>query len=284
MGRTIVKLKNALIILVAIIIYTVPITCILFLSEKEIKKYELDVDFDTEESAYGKIYQVERRDVAEYYGCDVRVTCIVEKEILVPNSYKLKVKEEDEIFEESILATDGTNNILAGFEGVICGINYDEDNILISYKDFDDTVFECHVPEDIKDIFEEKKLYNEENEEIKIISKSNINDEGNYLVYLSIPKREKYDYGTCVTGYKLYTGKVYKKTLVINKNCIYKGEDGYYVRQVDENGIYIADVPVEIGYQSDGYTCISGVEEGDFCDGGYETEQEVITSDKDSIE
>ncbi|MCR5737718.1 MAG: hypothetical protein K6G64_08725 [Eubacterium sp.] len=279
------NVKKAIIVFAAIIIYAIPITCIIVLSEREIEKYRLDIDFDTKESAYGRVYQVERKDVEEYYECDVNVTCIEKKEVIVPNTYKIKVQEEDEIFKKTILASDGKSNILAEFNGKVCGIDYNDNNIVLSYYDFADKVYECHAPEDIKNVFDEAVLYNKDKEKISVVRKSNINSEGKYMIYLSMPKSEKYDYGTSIPKYRIYTGNVYKKSLVINENCIFKGEDGYYVRKVDENGAYLSDIKVEIGYRRDGYVCISGVEEGMLCDGGTESgNDEEKTSEEQVLE
>ena len=62
---------------------------------------------------------------------------------------------------------------------------------------------------------------------------------------------------------------VYSEVLVVNKNCVYKKGNSYYVRVLDENGYYINEQEVKVSLETEEYMAISGVEEGTICDSGY---------------
>ena len=57
----------------------------------------------------------------------------------------------------------------------------------------------------------------------------------------------------------------------MEKSCVYTptGSDKKYVREVDEFGKYLQEVEVTTGYSNGEYICVSGIEEGAFCDSGY---------------
>ena len=121
-------------------------------------------------------------------------------------------------------------------------------------------------------LFDQKYLYNEEGQKVEIIRKSNIVEEEFYRVYMKIPKKESYDYGKTISGYKLYTGNIYRDALVVSKECVYKGEDdAYHVRIVDAEGNFLDERTVEVGYTCEELICVTGVEEGELCDSGYKS-------------
>ena len=78
---------------------------------------------------------------------------------------------------------------------------------------------------------------------------------------------------------------MYKDVLVVNKSCIGKQNDGlYYVRIVDQDGNFMYEQNVELGFENGKYVCVTGIEEGTFCDGGYSTFEEIMGDNGDSEE
>ena len=98
------------------------------------------------------------------------------------------------------------------------------------------------------------------------------NTDGTTTVHLSIDS-EQYTCGQEVRELRFYTGRVYSKTLVLPEKCVYQKEVGegqpWYARMVDENGVLIAELPVQIGYTNGEVVCVSGIEEGAWFDSGY---------------
>lgn len=75
-------------------------------------------------------------------------------------------------------------------------------------------------------------------------------------------------YGEAV-GYMIYTGLEFPNALVVQSNCVYQKDGQWYVRQVSENGSFIAEIPVQVSYDDGSYACVSGIDEGDWFDSGY---------------
>lgn len=281
----VMKVRSLIIILVAVLAYSIPVTTILYLSDKEIKKYAEDANFDFREVAYGAAEKVIRQDVEETYDFDLNVTCTTESVKELSENAQIKVSEMDELFKGEIIATLNGTDIVADENGIVTRVEYAGDKQYIYYHSFNALVFECMVPEKYEYLFESEYLYNEKNEKINIISKSNINEEGYYRVYLSIPDDEAYDYGETVSGYQLCTGNIYKETLVVRKDCVYNGDDGeYHVRIIDEKGNFIEEKVVEIGYSYGEYVCVTGVEEGQLCDSGYKSLNDNNEDEANEIE
>ena len=60
-------------------------------------------------------------------------------------------------------------------------------------------------------------------------------------------------YGEKLPDIKIYTDKVYSEVLVVNKNCVYKKGNSYYVRVLDENGYYIKEQEVKVSLETEEY-------------------------------
>lgn len=107
-----------------------------------------------------------------------------------------------------------------------------------------------------------------ENEKLTVREISNIAQGNKVKVVFDIDSKS-YMYGEELPDIKIYTDKVYSEVLVVNKNCVYKKGNSYYVRVLDENGYYIKEQEVKVSLETEEYMAISGVEEGTICDAGY---------------
>lgn len=260
------RIKNLILVTIAILVYCLPLVAVMYVSEQEKLKYIEDEDFNFDIFSYGEVKQVERRDVAEYYIVDLTVTSINEKKLELDPSIEILCDLGDEIEKNQTIAF----GISADFDGIITNISYGEKNV-IEYLDLNDLVFETYLPENKYDIISSKNLQDQNGNEITVIKKSKILENGNFKAYLSIPDGMDVMYGKTLLAFPLYTGIEFGNVLVVDKACVYMDENEYYVRKVDEFGKYIEDVEVEIGFSDETYICITGnhISEGDYCDAGY---------------
>ena len=71
----------------------------------------------------------------------------------------------------------------------------------------------------------------------------------------------------------IQTGRSYQGVVVLPLDCVYQKVQGnaypWYVRQVTEDGIFVQEVEVEIGYISGNQVCVNGIAEGTYYDTGY---------------
>lgn len=93
------------------------------------------------------------------------------------------------------------------------------------------------------------------------------NADGSFNVRLVVHNDEAV-YGE-TAGLMLYTGLEFPNALVVQSNCVYQKDGQWYVRQVSENGSFIAEIPVQVSYDDGSYACVSGIDEGDWFDSGY---------------
>lgn len=272
------RMKKVIIIISIIALYCIPIALICVLSTSEVKEYSEDIDFEFKEMAYGEIAAVTRVDMREYYSYDGSFVSDSEKIVELPYNATVHIDVDGEVFSDMVIATVNGNEIKAEVNGVVSSIDYGE-NITIKIKDISSLLFECQVPKDQIQYFEEDILYDESGDKIQMVKKSNIMNDGYIRVYLKLPAGEYY-YGEKVQGFKIYTGNVFHNSLVVPCNCVYKklGKSEYYVRQVTETGEFLNEAEVMAGYSDGEYICITGVEEGTYCDSGYKA---VMDSEED---
>ena len=263
-------MKKWLLIVLCIIIYSLPLCMVVYISEQEKEKYAEDKKFDFEISSYGEIKSIERKSMQEYYMIDAKITSTDECSLELGEKAKVLCGINDEIKKGQLIATENNYDINAEFDGIITEIDYSE-KIIIKYYDLSKLVMETYFPEEKYDIISSKHFEDENGNKIKLLSKSKILEEGKFKAYLSIPKGKKYMYGKQLTDFRLYTGTEYNNVLVVEKNCVFKQDEAYYIRKVDEDGRLIQDCEVNVGYADDKYICISGdeINEGDYCDSGY---------------
>lgn len=262
-------MKKIVFIVSMIILYCIPVVFICLLSASEVDKYSQDIEFEFKEMAYGEIASVIRMDMREYYSFDGSFVSDTEKIVEVPYNATIYVNENEETFRNTVIATVNGNEVTADINGVVSSIDYGE-NTTIKIKDISSLLFECQVPKNYIHYFETEVLYDESDNEIQVVKKSNIVDNGCIKVYLKLLETEYY-YGETVQKYPIYTGNIFHNALVVPADCVYKKLDDshHYVRQVSETGEFLNEVEVTVGYSDGKYVCITGVEEGTYCDSGY---------------
>lgn len=262
--NTIFKLT---VITVILLLFLAPIIILYKLSGSEKKSYIQDTYYEYKEAAYGEPIRVTRADIEYYVTTDGVISSseYITIDIKDIESDNILVQPGNEIYKDKEITT-GQKIIKAPCNGIVESVDTGNRIRVLS---FDKLQLVTNIPIDkLNYIKESKSLSFNENEKLTVREISNIAQGNKVKVVFDIDSKS-YMYGEELPDIKIYTDKVYSEVLVVNKNCVYKKGNAYYVRVLDENGYYINEQEVKVSLETEEYMAISGVEEGTICDSGY---------------
>ena len=262
--NTIFKLT---VITVILLLFLAPIIILYKLSGSEKKSYIQDTYYEYKEAAYGEPIRVTRADIEYYVTTDGVISSseYITIDIKDIESDNILVQPGNEIYKDKEITT-GQKIIKAPCNGIVESVDTGNRIRVLS---FDKLQLVAYIPIDkLNYIKESKSLSFNENEKLTVREISNIAQGNKVKVVFDIDSKS-YMYGEELPDIKIYTDKVYSEVLVVNKNCVYKKGNSYYVRVLDENGYYIKEQEVKVSLETEEYMAISGVEEGTICDSGY---------------
>lgn len=262
--NTIFKLT---VITVILLLFLAPIIILYKLSGSEKKSYIQDTYYEYKEAAYGEPIRVTRADIEYYVTTDGVISSseYITIDIKDIESDNILVQPGNEIYKDKEITT-GQKIIKAPCNGIVESVDTGNRIRVLS---FDKLQLVTNNPIDkLNYIKESKSLSFNENEKLTVREISNIAQGNKVKVVFDIDSKS-YMYGEELPDIKIYTDKVYSEVLVVNKNCVYKKGNSYYVRVLDENGYYINEQEVKVSLETEEYMAISGVEEGTICDSGY---------------
>lgn len=262
--NTIFKLT---VITVILLLFLAPIIILYKLSGSEKKSYIQDTYYEYKEAAYGEPIRVTRADIEYYVTTDGVISSseYITIDIKDIESDNILVQPGNEIYKDKEITT-GQKIIKAPCNGIVESVDTGNRIRVLS---FDKLQLVTNIPIDkLNYIKESKSLSFNENEKLTLREISNIAQDNKVKVVFDIDSKS-YMYGEELPDIKIYTDKVYSEVLVVNKNCVYKKGNSYYVRVLDENGYYIKEQEVKVSLETEEYMAISGVEEGTICDSGY---------------
>lgn len=262
--NTIFKLT---VITVILLLFLAPIIILYKLSGSEKKSYIQDTYYEYKEAAYGEPIRVTRADIEYYVTTDgvISPSEYITIDIKDIESDNILVQPGNEIYKDKEITT-GQKIIKAPCNGIVESVDTGNRIRVLS---FDKLQLVTNIPIDkLNYIKESKSLSFNENEKLTVREISNIAQGNKVKVVFDIDSKS-YMYGEELPDIKIYTDKVYSEVLVVNKNCVYKKGNSYYVRVLDENGYYINEQEVKVSLETEEYMAISGVEEGTICDSGY---------------
>lgn len=262
--NTIFKLT---VITVILLLFLAPIIILYKLSGSEKKSYIQDTYYEYKEAAYGEPIRVTRADIKYYVTTDGVISSseYITIDIKDIESDNILVQPGNEIYKDKEITT-GQKIIKAPCNGIVESVDTGNRIRVLS---FDKLQLVTNIPIDkLNYIKESKSLSFNENEKLMVREISNIAQGNKVKVVFDIDSKS-YMYGEELPDIKIYTDKVYSEVLVVNKNCVYKKGNSYYVRVLDENGYYINEQEVKVSLETEEYMAISGVEEGTICDSGY---------------
>lgn len=262
--NTIFKLT---VITVILLLFLAPIIILYKLSGSEKKSYIQDTYYEYKEAAYGEPIRVTRADIEYYVTTDGVISSseYITIDIKDIESDNILVQPGNEIYKDKEITT-GQKIIKAPCNGIVESVDTGNRIRVLS---FDKLQLVAYIPIDkLNYIKESKSLSFNENEKLTVREISNIAQDNKVKVVFDIDSKS-YMYGEELPDIKIYTDKVYSEVLVVNKNCVYKKGNSYYVRVLDENGYYINEQEVKVSLETEEYMAISGVEECTICDSGY---------------
>lgn len=262
--NTIFKLT---VITVILLLFLAPIIILYKLLGSEKKSYIQDTYYEYKEAAYGEPIRVTRADIEYYVTTDGVISSseYITIDIKDIESDNILVQPGNEIYKDKEITT-GQKIIKAPCNGIVESVDTGNRIRVLS---FDKLQLVTNIPIDkLNYIKESKSLSFNENEKLTVREISNIAQGNKVKVVFDIDSKS-YMYGEELPDIKIYTDKVYSEVLVVNKNCVYKKGNSYYVRVLDENGYYINEQEVKVSLETEEYMAISGVEEGTICDSGY---------------
>lgn len=262
--NTIFKLT---VITVILLLFLAPIIILYKLSGSEKKSYIQDTYYEYKEAAYGEPIRVTRADIEYYVTTDGVISSseYITIDIKDIESDNILVQPGNEIYKDKEITT-GQKIIKAPCNGIVESVDTGNRIRVLS---FDKLQLVTNIPIDrLNYIKESKSLSFNENEKLTVREISNIAQDNKVKVVFDIDSKS-YMYGEELPDIKIYTDTVYSEVLVVNKNCVYKKGNSYYVRVIDENGYYINEQEVKVSLETEEYMAISGVEEGTICDSGY---------------
>ena len=264
--------------LLIIALLVTPLGLIWQISQNEMAEYAAPEVPVLQETAVGDIIKATRQDVQEYVILSGTFTsteyAYMDLNARQASSIRWIVDIGDEIQEGQIRGTYKNTEIISTVSGILVEMNTYSASPYLRVQQFSPVVLEARVDDrtlSALTLAEELATENGESVTLEFHSMQK-NPDGTTDVLLSIDS-EKYTYGQELWELRILTGRVYRKTLVLPAKCVYQKETGenapWYARMVTEEGIFLMEMEVQIGYTNGDVVCISGVEEGAWFDSGY---------------
>ena len=255
-----------------------PLVLIYLISSKEMKEYAPRPVPEFHETAFGAVSKAVRMDVEETValsGVFISKTYgFMELALKEPELARWYIRESDEVREGDTIGMYKGDPITASLTGIVSEMNIYSREPYIKLLMIEPVELECRISEQELSALERAgdDLVTEDGEHVTILGSSLTRDEnGMRTVWLSIDS-EYCSLGQAVQGLKLFTGRKYLQALVLDANCLYKKDPGsneWYARKVTEDGLFIEELRVGVGYSAGSIVCVTGVNEGDCFDSGY---------------
>lgn len=272
------KVMVGLFWLLIIGIMVAPLGLIYQISRDEMEKYEVPDPPKLNQTAFGTIKRASTMDVEEYVTLQGVFTSSTYADMELSGrkmeEIRWSVASGQEVQEGQSLGTYQGKEILSTISGTISNMSLYGAHPYIRFQLYTPVEFRCSVDKKILKVLQTSTdLKTEEGEAVKLLFASRkCNADGTTDVTLSIDT-ERFIFGQEISNLKILTGRIYRNTLVLPAECLYQkfpGEDSpWYAREVQENGVLIAEREVKIGYSNGEIVCVSGIEEGTYYDAGY---------------
>ena len=266
--------------LLIIALLVAPLGLIYQISQKEMDAYAAPTAPPLRESAYGKVAQAQRQNVSEYVSVGGSFAssyyAYMELDHDSPGSIRLTVSTGDEIQEGQVIGTCQGEDVVSTLTGILVEMNTYSSDPYLRFRLLSPLELSCRVDDRTLSMLRRSEdLTTSDGDPVTLTYASlQKNPDGSTNIRLSI-ETEKYTYGQDLSGLQILTGRVFQGVVVLPENCVYQKEPGadspWYVRQVTEDGYFITELQVDVGYSNGEIVTVSGVPEGTFYDTGYKT-------------
>lgn len=265
--------------LLIIALMVAPLGLIFQISQDEMAEYATPTAPVLRETAVGNIAQANRQDVAVYVTVSGTFSSnsytYQELNQQNPGMIRWIVSVGDEITEGQVLGTYKGEDVVSSVTGILLEMNtYASSGAYLRFQLFEPVELSCRVDDRTLSMLKRSDgllTMNGETVTLMFASRQK-NADGSTNIRLTIDT-DKYTYGEHTDEMKITTGQVYQQAVVLPVDCVYQkdaGEDQpWYVRQVTQDGLFIMEHPVKIGYSNGDVICVTGVEVGTYYDSGY---------------
>lgn len=275
------KISKPLFVIFIIFLLLCPLGLIYQISQAEMEQYTVPELPRLTETAYGEVVQPIRTDINESIsvsGIFVSRTYAYQELQYYDNSQiRWEVSAGDEVHEGDWLGNYSGQGVLAQYTGVIEEISSFGSKGYIQYQLFSPVELSCNVDDTVITILKRpnQELKLEDGTAVAVSFLSNRkNEDGTTQVRFFI-NGGSYSYGETVKNFEILTGRVFEQVLAVSADAVYQKKEGaqepWYVRLVTEDGVYLEEAEVEVGYSSGNIVSISGekVSENSYLDKGY---------------
>ncbi len=260
-------MKKRLTIFIMIILVSLPILLIIYISWKEAEKYKVDDYFTVQEKSFGDAREVIIGDIEETIQLKGTVTSLdFDFYYIFDQEADIYVSEQQEVFVGSYLAIENGFPIQATSNGIIESIIQTEYGYKLKVRSFKNLLARLEVAGDT-DIKVGKTYTDTRGVKFICAYKSNQIQNGKTVYYFKF--EEKYMYAQSVQ-INLKTAKKETDILMVEKEAIFTDlNDQAFIRLIDENDNVIGDQKVTVGISDGTMIAITGVKKGSLYDVEY---------------
>lgn len=251
-----------------------PIGLLYQLTQAEMAAYEAPASPSIKETSLGTPRQATRMDIQEYIivkgqftSNQVAFQMLTQAE---PDRIHWIVSLGEEVQIGQVVGYYDGEAVISEINGLLEDIKTEANDAYLKIRCLSPLVLQATVDDATLAILQRENsgLALVDGGDVTLVYAANIkNADGSTDVLLSIDT-DRYEYGEEVS-LMMYTSLCFPNALVVQSNCVYQKNGEYYVRQVTENGTFVAEVKVEVSYDNGSYACVSGISEGQWFDSGY---------------
>lgn len=277
--RWIRKSLKILVGLVLALLFLLPVGALVIISKMEQAQYVAAENEQLQDMAYGKVYEVLRMDVEEFIEVSgsvisTKVSFMELKQYKEPYSIRFIVNVGDVVGEGDVIGYYQGKEVYSEVTGQIRMIDLGGEPYIM-FESFDHLAIEIACTDEyLLSVFQRSNAELTSADGV-IYCVLKVDDASSVMgatkVWIAPEGDSTLIYGALVEDLRLYTGRVFPQSLIIEKTCVYSypGSEAKYVRTIDRNGVFISEVEVEVGFENGDYVSVSGIEEGTLCDSGY---------------
>lgn len=280
--KTVRNLSKVIICLVLLCLIALPFILIYQISRTEMSHYEAPDAPVLHEIALGKIEQAHRMDVSEYITIkgvfESNARQDLELDVRDPSQIRWNVASGDEVVKDQVLGTYGEEEIVSPLDGTLMEIHAysPQEDSYLRFQLYNPVMLKCYLTDkQLALITGASELHTGQDESVTIefVSRKKKAD-GTTEVHLVIDT-DRFTYGEEISGLDIYTGTVYPNVLVLPLECLYQLNPGegnpWYVRQVTQDGLFVRECEVKLGYHTNDFACVIGISDDQFFDAGYKS-------------
>lgn len=177
----------------------------------------------------------------------------------------------DEIQVGQVIGMGSQGEVVSNMDGIITQMHISTDDCYIKLRLFTPVELSCRVDARTLEILKRSRNLECNGAAVTLTFASRQqNADGSTDVRLSFDTDE-YTYGQVAT-LSVSTGRSFDGVISLPARCVYQksGGEQWYARKVTSQGIFVEEVKVEIIYSDAFNVYISGVDEGEYFDSGYQ--------------